>query len=43
MMTDNTQRIATLKAKLKGRENVPGYEENVKHIKEEVARLENGG
>jgi ribosomal protein L29 len=33
-------RLLELRAKLKAREGKPEYKENVKHIREEIARLE---
>jgi len=35
-----SDRLTKLKAMLRARENQPGFEENVKAIREEIARLE---
>lgn len=40
-MTDD-DRLAALKAKLAAREGKPGFEANVRELKEEIARLEAG-
>jgi hypothetical protein len=37
---EETARLAALKAKLKAREDRPGYKQNVEDLKAEIARLE---
>ena len=40
MTEEQAARLAALKAKLKARENMPGYKQNVEDLKAEIARLE---
>lgn len=40
-MTVETPRLASLRAKLKAREKVAGYEKNCEALRAEIARLEN--
>lgn len=42
-MTDNTDRIAELKRKLKARSRAKGYTNNCAAIEAEIARLEGEG
>lgn len=40
--TNESPRLASLKAKLKARDGKPGYEKNCEEIRTEIARLEMG-
>lgn len=39
-MTNESERLASLRKKLKARDKVPGYEKNCEEIRAEIARLE---
>lgn len=42
-MSEESPRLASLRAKLKAREGKKEYEENCKHIRAEISRLEGTG